>query len=216
MHIPDGFLDTYWIIGTYAVTIGYYAYLEMQDKVKLTPANVSLITTLAATIFVAQMLNWPIPGGTSLHFLGGALAGILAGPANGSLAVALVLLVQGIVFHDGGLTALGANILNMGIVAVLTGYYVFKYTAKLTGNMEPSKRYLLAGFLAGWISVFVAGIVCGVEIGLSPRFPYGVLVTVPVMGGWHFLLGIVEGVITGLVVSYIARKNPKMIAVQEG
>ncbi|MCE4628379.1 MAG: energy-coupling factor ABC transporter permease [Desulfurococcales archaeon] len=210
MHIPDGFLDAYWVAITYAATLGYYAYLSASGRLRLDTMRVSLITTLAAAIFAAQMLNWPIPGGTSLHLLGGALAGILLGPAYGSLTLALVLIVQALVFHDGGLTTLGANILNMGIIAVLTGYYTFKYTMKLMGTPS-SKSLFITGLLAGWASVFLAGVACGVEIGLSPRFPYGVEITLPVMGGWHFALGIVEGVITGLVLSYIYKRDPSII-----
>lgn len=211
LHIPDGFLDTYWIAATYAITIVYYGFIGAKEKITFSPEKISLVTTLAAAIFVAQMLNWPIPGGTSLHFLGSALAGILLGPALGSITMALVLLVQTIVFHDGGITALGANILNMGIVGVLVGYYIYKLGLKLLSGISENRRIFISAFLAGWISVFLAGVVCGVEIGLSPRFPYGVLVTIPVMGGWHLLLGIIEGVITGLVVSYIAVKSPELL-----
>lgn len=210
MHIPDGFLDAPWIVITYAATLGYYGYLSFTGRLRLDAMRISLVTTLAAAIFAAQMLNWPIPGGTSLHLLGGALAGILLGPAYGSLALALVLIVQALVFHDGGLTTLGANILNMGIIAVLTGYYIFKYAVRLMGSPS-SKSLFLGGLVAGWMSVFLAGIACGVEIGLSPRFPYGVEITVPVMGGWHLALGVVEGVITGLVLSYVYKRDPSMI-----
>ncbi len=210
MHIPDGFLDVYWVGATYIVTIGYFAYLSLSHQLVLDSSRVSLVTTLAAAIFAAQMLNWPLPGGTSLHLLGGALAGIILGPSYGSVTLALVLLVQALVFHDGGLTTLGANILNMGIVAVLVGYYVFKYALRISGKVSRGSIFM-AGLLAGWMSVFIAGVVCGVEIGLSPQFPYGVEVTIPVMGGWHFILGIVEGIITGFVLSHPHARNPELI-----
>lgn len=214
MHIPDGFLSTPWIVGTYTLTILYYALIEVWEKASLTPEKISLVTTLAAAIFVAQMLNWPIPGGTSLHFVGGGLAGLILGPWLGSITMALVIIVQAIVFHDGGITTLGANILNMGIVAVLIGYYTYKISVKLLSGRRGEKTVFIPAFLAGWMSVFIAGVVAGVEIGLSPRFPYGILVTVPVMGGFHFALGIIEGVITGLVISYIAMKNPDMLGIR--
>lgn len=216
MHIPDGFLDTYWVIATYALSLGYFSYIIGKNKLCLDSSSVSLITTMAAAIFVAQMLNWPIPGGTSLHLLGGALAGIILGPYKGSLALALVLIVQAFVFHDGGITTLGANVLNMGIVAVLSGYYIFKLVLKILNDMN-NRNVFIASFLAGWLSVFLAGIVCGIEIGLSPQFPYGVKITVPIMGGWHLLLGIVEGLITGLVLVYLMDKSPDMLyAIHEG
>jgi len=184
MHIPDGFLDPIWSISTYVITIIYYIVGIKFTKAKLTPNKVSLITVLAAGIFVAQMLNWPLPGGTSLHFVGGALAGILLGPLYGAVTMGLVVTIQCLVFHDGGITALGANLLNMAIIG---------------------------GFLGGWLGIVLAGIACGFEIGLSPLFPYGIAITVPVMGFWHFVIGVIEGIITGSVIAYIASKCPSLL-----
>lgn len=210
MHIPDGFLDPAWCVATYLITIAYFVAGAKIKNTALTPSKISMITTLAAGIFVAQMLNWPLPGGTSLHFVGGALAGILLGPFYGSVAVALVVVIQCLVFHDGGITALGANLFNMAVVDVLVGYYTYKL---ITSKMGFSPRSaFLGGLIGGWLGIFAAGVACGLEIGLSPQFPYGVLVTVPVMGSWHFILGVIEGIITGSVVSYIASKNPELLA----
>jgi len=209
MHIPDGFLDPIWSITTYGVSAVYFMSILRGMKRTFTPERVSLLTVLAAGIFAAQMLNWPLPGGTSLHFVGGALAGILLGPFYGSLALALVVTVQCLIFHDGGITALGANLLNMAIVDVLVGYAVYKAVTKVMGLSGRSR--FIGGFLGGWLGITLAGIVCGIEIGLSPQFPYGIAITVPIMGSWHALLGVIEGLITGLVVSYVASKNPEII-----
>lgn len=216
LHIPDGFLDVYWITITYLATIGYFTIIGKRSRSIFRPEKISTITTIAAIVFVAQMFNWPIPGGTSLHFLGSALAGIILGPALGSIALALVLVVQALVFHDGGITTLGANILNMAIIGVLTGYATFRFFMRLLKNTDRKKRIFISSFMAGWISLFIAGIACGVEIGLSPRFPYGVLITIPVMGIWHLVLGVVEGIITGLIVLYVYERNPHLVMGLEG
>lgn len=126
MHIPDGFLDPVSAGATYAIFVAFAVYAFKRVKLSLNPESAPLVTVLAASIFAAQMLNWPIPGGTSLHFVGSALAGILLGPWLGFLALFLVLLVQCLVFHDGGITALGANVLNMGIIGVLVGYALYR------------------------------------------------------------------------------------------
>lgn len=201
MHIPDGFLDPVMIGVTYLAGIGYIAYAFYKARNSASDSELALVPVLAAVIFAAQMLNWPIPGGTSLHFVGGALAGILLGPYLGSLTMFLVLLVQCLVFHDGGVTALGANVLNMAVVDVLLGYALYRFVAKLGGG-SPRVRFLGA-FLGGWLGITAAGIICGFEIGFSPAFPYGVAISVPVMAVWHAALGIVEGVATGLAINYL-------------
>jgi len=124
-------------------------------KEKLT----TLFGVVAGAIFVAQMLNWPIPGGTSAHFVGGALAAILLGPYAGALAMAIVLTIQAIVFNDGGITAWGANVWNMAIVNVFLGYYIYRALKRFGVS--------IASFFAGWIGITVAAIFAGVEIGLS-------------------------------------------------
>lgn len=209
MHIPDGYLSWPWIVATYAVTVVYGAIAVSKTRRVWGPDKAAAVTVLAAAIFAAQMLNWPIPGGTSLHFVGGALAGILLGPWLGFIAEALVLIVQCLVFHDGGITALGANIVNMAIVDVLVGYYIFKLSIKILGDNRRAR--LVGAFLGGWLGITLAGIACGVEIGLSPQFPYGVEITVPIMGVWHALLGIIEGIITALVVDYVYQRAPSFV-----
>ena len=200
MHIPDGYLDLsiagLFYILTLAV-LGLSVYRLRGQK--LTP----LFGILAAAIFAAQMLNWPIPGGTSAHFVGGALAGILLGPYAGSLAMAVVLTIQCLVFADGVITALGANIWNMGIVDVFVGYYTYRILERYSKSA--------AAFVAGWLGITLAAIFAGIEIGLSASFKYGLSVTVPVMGVWHGILGIIEGMITAGVVSYILSARPDII-----
>ena len=209
MHIPDGFLDITVCAVTYAVFLAYTAIAFKKVKGRFSPEVSSLVSVLAAAIFAAQMLNWPLPGGTSLHFVGGALSMILLGPWLGYLPMFLVLLVQCLVFHDGGITALGANVLNMAIIDGLVGYLCYRMATKLPGNEDLKKG--VGAFLGGWLGITLAGLFCGLEIGFSPAFPYGIAVTVPVMTGWHAVLGVVEGVITSLVVLYISRKAPHLM-----
>jgi cobalt/nickel transport system permease protein len=209
MHIPDGFLDVTTSAVTYIIFLGYGGYAVRRVR-RTIAERIPLISVLAAAIFAAQMLNWPIPGGTSLHFVGGALAGIMLGVWNGFLAMFLVLLVQCLVFHDGGITALGANVVNMAIIDVALGYLTYRFFIKLFGSKISIQA--VASFIGGWLGITLAGLACGLEIGYSPSFPYGVSVTVPVMAGWHAILGVVEGVITALVVTYLARKAPYLIS----
>ena len=137
MHIPDGYLDPSIATITYLLSIAYLAY--SLHKLSSESEKLSAITVFAATIFVAQMINWPIPGGTSLHFLGGALVGIVLGPWVGSVTMFLVLLVQCLIFHDGDITALWANTLNMAIVAVVSGYLIYRSTRRRMGGMLASQ-----------------------------------------------------------------------------
>ena len=201
MHIPDGYLDPLTAGVTWAVMAlyGFFAY----KKVSLSK-NLEVVVGLAASIFIAQMFTWPIPGGTSLHLVGGALAAIMLGPYAAYFALWLVLMVQVVVFHDGGITTLGANVLNMGIVAPLVGYLAYK---ALKGVNK-----LAAAFVAGWASITATGFFAGLVVGLSPSFPHGIYITVPVMTLWHAALGVVEGVITAVIVGYLLQKAPQYVA----
>lgn len=201
MHIPDGFIDLDIAAVFYVLTIAVLGYSLY--KVRKEEVNLSLLGIVAAGIFAAQMLNWPIPGGTSAHLVAGALAGILLGPYAGSLAMAAVLTIQCLIFADGGITALGANIWNMGVVDVFVGYYIYK-------ALENKNRYL-AAFIAGWLGITLAATFAGIEVGLSSSFKYGITTTVPVMGIWHGILGIIEGIITAAVVGYIYTTRPDIM-----
>lgn len=203
MHIPDGFLDP-WICGAmYVISIAVIIYSSKKMRGKLSGKRAPLIGVVAAGIFAAQMLNWPIPGGTSAHFVGGGIAGIILGPFAGCLSIASVLTIQCLVFGDGGITALGANIFNMAVIGPFLGYGIYKALQKFHRD--------LASFLSGWFAIWVGAVACGIEIGLSSIFHYSIGTTVMVMGMGHGLLGIVEGVITMLVIRYLASSNPDLI-----
>ena len=212
MHIPDGFLDIYIASITYLITVVFLVYSFFRARKSLSDDSVPLIGVLAATIFVAQLIDWPIPGGTTAHFVGSGLVVIMAGFEVGVIVMFIVLFFQAIFFQDGGLTTLGANVLNMGIIGCGVGLIVFKIYLKIFGR----DKIFLASFLAGWSSVTVAAIACGFEIGLSTNFAYGVSIAVPVMGISHALLGILEGLITAIIVDYLFRVRPGIILSMRG
>lgn len=200
MHIPDGYLDLTIVAVFFALSIAVLGYSLLRlRRERLTP----LFGVVSAAIFAAQMLNWPIPGGTSAHFVGGSLAGILLGPFAGCVSMAIVLTIQTLVFNDGGITAWGANVWNMAVVNVFVGYYVYKALQKF------SKTF--ASFLAGWIGITIAAIFAGIELGLSTSFAYGLGITVPIMGVWHAILGVIEGIITAGIVGFIAVRRAEIL-----
>ncbi len=161
------------------------------------------------------MIAWPIPGGTSLHLIGGALAGILLGPWPGILAITIVIVIQCLVFHDGGITALGANLLNMAIVAVLIGYIVYKAIVKASFSHSINRIRFIAGLVACWLSLALAGTMTGLEIGIVSiilkRIGYSLAVSLLTMVICHIALGVIEGFIIGSILSYIGFKRSKDI-----
>jgi cobalt/nickel transport system permease protein len=157
------------------------------------------------------MLNFPVAGGTSGHLVGGALAAILLGPWAGLLVMTCVLLVQAIVFQDGGITALGANVLNMGIISVFVGYYVYRLVSELLKGKRLAEP--VGGFVAGWASIVVAAVACAVELALSGTSPLGV--ALPAMAGVHALIGIGEGLITALVLGFLRATRPDLLALEK-
>ncbi len=210
MHIPDGFLNVATVATTYVVSAGGVGNAVRIANKKLGEKQVPLMGVLAAFIFAAQMLNFPIAGGTSGHLIGAALAAILLGPWASVLIMSCVLIAQCLIFQDGGLLALGANIFNMGIVASFSGYYLYRLTTLFLGNNRRGK--LISGFIGAWGSVFLASIVCAIELAVSGTSPIGVVL--PAMAGFHALIGIGEGLITGAVLSLVLATRPDLLQLQ--
>jgi len=210
MHIPDGFLNIATVGTTYAISAGGVSYGLREARRKLAEKHVPLMGIMAAFIFAAQMLNFPIAGGTSGHFLGAALAAILLGPWAGVLIMSCVLIVQCLIFQDGGLLALGANVLNMGIVACFASYYLYRGTLWLLG--ENRRGGLIGGFVAAWGSVFLASTLCAIELWASDTVP--LTVALPAMAGWHALIGIGEGAITVAVLSFVMATRRDLLELQ--
>jgi len=210
MHIPDGFLNVATMATTAVVSAGGVGNAVRIANKKLGEKQVPLMGVLAAFIFAAQMLNFPIVGGTSGHLIGAALAAILLGPWAAVLIMSCVLIAQCLIFQDGGLLALGANIFNMGIVASFSGYYLYRLVSLLLGDNRRGK--LVGGFVAAWGSVFLAAIVCAIELAVSGTSP--IKVVLPAMAGFHALIGIGEGLITGAVLSFVLATRADLLQLQ--
>ncbi len=205
MHIPDGFLSVLvsvilWILSI--VAIGYALRRVGQD---LGERQVPLMGVLAAAIFAGQMLNFTVAGGTSGHLMGAAIATILLGPWAAIIVLTTVVGIQALIFQDGGLLALGANIFNMGVVGVTVSYFTYTTLKKLLG--EQKWTLFVNGFITAWLSIFIASLAAALELAASGTSPANI--AVPAMGGIHALIGIGEGLITvgALAFIYAARRD---------
>ncbi|MBR8840301.1 MAG: energy-coupling factor ABC transporter permease [Stigonema ocellatum SAG 48.90 = DSM 106950] len=207
MHIPDGFLNLPVILVTWIIAIGLIALALGRAQAEYQERAVPLMGVCAAFIFAAQMINFPIPGGTSGHLLGGTLAGALLGPWAGSLVMVVVFIVQGVVFQDGGLTALGANIFNMGLIGTFGGYYLYR-TVRFAVGRDTLRGMVVATAIAAWTSVVVAAVMCALELALSGTITLVVALTA--MASWHVLIGIGEALITVISLSFIWRTRPDL------
>jgi cobalt/nickel transport system permease protein len=210
MHIPDGFLNAATSAVTWAASAGGVGYALRRVNRELQERQVPLMGVSAAFIFAAQMINFTVIGGTSGHLLGGALAAILLGPWAGTLVLTAVLIVQALLFQDGGLLALGANVFNMAVVGVLLAWGVYRLLRRWLGQRTWGTA--VAGFAAAWLSVFVASLVAGAELALSGASPWGVVL--PAMGGVHALIGIGEGLITMAVLGFLRAVRPDLLRLQ--
>jgi cobalt/nickel transport system permease protein len=207
MHIPDGFL-TPEVAGACAVpAAGAVAYGLRRASRDLEERQVPLLGVTAAFVFAAQMLNFPVAGGTSGHFLGAALAAILLGPWLAGLVLSVVLIVQAFVFADGGITALGANVLNMGVIG---GLAVGGLMVAARRVLPQTRAALLAVSAVGaWLAVVAGAAACSVELAMSGTVPLGTVL--PAMLGVHALIGTGEAVITVAAVSAVLTTRPDVV-----
>lgn len=210
MHIPDGFLSTP-VWGTSAgISIGYIIFALRRLRKILQEKLIPVMGVLSAFIFAAQMINFPVAGATSGHLMGGLLATIIVGPYAGSFILATVLIVQCLIFQDGGLLALGANILNIAIIGTLGGYGIYIFLKKfLIGKSRSKFRTYLSYGVAAWFSVILASIACAVELALSKTVPLKIVL--PTMVGMHMLIGVGEAIITVFTLAGIHRIRPDLI-----
>ncbi len=208
MHIPDGFFDVPVSLLTYVISGAVLTLAVVKSRTDLDDKTAPLAGLTAVFIFAAQMINFPVASGTSGHLLGGALAAVLVGPWVGMLVVTVVLVVQALLFADGGLTALGANVLNMAIVATVVGWVVFRLGLKVVKSR--SGAAVVAG-VAGFVSVPASAMAFVVEFALGGTAPVSLTAVAAAMGGVHLLIGIGEGVITGLVVAAVLASRPDIV-----
>lgn len=204
LHIPDGFLTLVVSLIFWAITIVMVALAVSKTNKSLGEKQIPLMGVMAAFIFAAQMLNFPIAGGTSGHFLGGALAAIVLGPWAGILVMTAVVGVQGLLFQDGGLLVMGANIFNMGIVTAVIGFGLYR----LVVHQKRGLRLAVAGGGA-WIATMAAALVTSLQLWLSGTTRLEIVL--PAMLGVHALIGIGEGLITVAALAYIEQTRPDLL-----
>lgn len=207
MHIPDGFLDTKTWVSFWAVSFGFINISVKKAKEELKEKSIPLMGVLGAFIFAAQLLNFPVLNGTSGHFVGGVLAGIVLGPFAGFIVMSVVLIIQSLIFGDGGVLALGANIFNMGIIGTILGYYIF-----ILLNKVFKEKIYINSFIAGWLAIILGALSCSIQLGLSKTVP--IYLGLPSMVSIHALIGIGEGLITSFVLTFICKVRKDLIFVK--
>ncbi|MDD5258858.1 MAG: energy-coupling factor ABC transporter permease [bacterium] len=206
MHIPDGFLAPNAWVPTWAIAIGWISYCLKKTRSILNDKTIPLMGVMSAFIFAAQMVNFPIAGGTSGHLLGGVLAGVLLGPYTGSLVIAVVLSAQCLIFQDGGITALGANIVNMSLIGTGGGYLIYKLINSIWSGPAGKKIGVVT---ASWFSVLLAATACSLELAFSGTIPLKVVLAA--MVGVHAVIGVGEAIITFLVWSYVMKVRADLL-----
>jgi len=211
MHIPDGFLSVlvsivFWVIAVIVIGIA----IKKTSK-ELGERDVPLMGVLAAAIFAGQMLNFSVTGGTSGHLLGAAIAVILLGPWPAVLVMTSVVSVQALLFQDGGILALGANIFNMAIVGVFVAYAVYMLLTNLF--KKQSWGVFIAGFAAAWSSIFIASLSCALQLAMSGTSPANI--AIPAMGSIHALIGIGEGLITTGALALLIATRKDLLKMEE-
>ena len=206
MHIPDGFLDAKTAIATAALSVTGLGTALRHARQHLQSREIPLVGLTAAFIFVAQMLNFPVAGGTSGHLLGATLAMVLLGPSVAIIVMSSVLIIQAAIFADGGLLALGANIFNMAIVAPVTGYVIYKFMRRF---LRDTRGLLISASVASWCTAVIASVFCAGELAWSGTAAWNIVF--PAMVGIHAVIGVGEGLITMLTLSAIVKTRPELL-----
>jgi cobalt/nickel transport system permease protein len=225
MHIPDGYLGPQTYVPLYGVSVGFWAIAQNKLKKQLSLKHVPYLAMAAAFSFLIQMFNIPIPGGTTGHAVGAGIIAILLGPWTAVMAVSVVLIIQAVVFGDGGITGIGANCFNMAVVMPFVSYGVFRLAK---GKSEGRVRLAIAAFLSGYLGLLVAALFTAVELGIQPLIatgadgrplyaPYPLSVSIPAMAIEHlFLFGIAEGLITMLLLKYFLKHEHDLVYALSG
>jgi cobalt/nickel transport system permease protein len=222
MHIPDGYLGPATCIAGYAVMTPIWLIASRQVKKTLSTKQVPLLAIGAAFSFVIMMFNIPIPGGTTGHAVGAVLVAILLGPWAASLAISVALVIQALLFGDGGITAIGANCFNMAFIMPVVGYTIYK----IISGKSPIKsfRRVVAAGVAGYIGLVIASLFAAIEFGIQPILhhtasgqalycPYGLKIAITAMVGEHLLIfGWIELIVTALVIKFLQSQDPSLLA----
>lgn len=210
MHIPDGFVNLPTSAGFGAAAAGGVWYSLRRAASLLDDRRIPLTGLVAAFVFAAQMVNFPVASGTSGHLLGGVLAAVLLGPWLGSIVVTVVLVVQALVFADGGLSALGLNVFNMAVIGAIGGWYLYR---ALLGVLPTRDGVVpVAAGIAAGISVVLAALGFTLQYALGGEGGASIGTVAAAMVGVHILIGIGEGLITALVVAAVLASRPDLVA----
>lgn len=216
MHIPDGYLGpaTCAVLFVVMFVIWFFAFRNANKN--LGPKTVPLLAFMAALSFMLMMFNLPIPDGTTAHMVGAVLIAIILGPYAGVIALTIALLIQALIFGDGGITSYGANVFNMGVVMSFVGVSIYAGLKKVLG--ENTRGRTIAAFIGAYIGLNIAALCASIEFGIQPTIapgycPYGLDVAIPAMIGAHLLVGIVEGLATAAVVYYISENRTDLLTI---
>jgi cobalt/nickel transport system permease protein len=221
MHIPDGYLGPATYVTMYVITIPFWAAASWKLNKTLKTKQAPYLALGAAFSFVIMMFNIPVLGGTTGHATGTALIAILLGPWAAIIAVSVAIVIQALLFGDGGITAIGANCFTMAVVGGLTAYGLYRLVA--AGSDIKSKRRIIAGAVAAYLSLNISALVTAILLGIQPLIerspsgqplyaPYPLSVTIPAMVSGHvFLFGFVEAAVTALVLKYFQKNEPEML-----
>ena len=209
MHIPDGFLDAKTAATATAISVVGVAVALRQARRHLPPRRVPLLGLAAAFVFAAQMLNFPVAGGTSGHLIGAVLVSVLLGPSAAVIVLTSVLIVQCFLFADGGVTAIGANVFNMAIVAGVGGYGIYRLVLQALPGVRGT---IAASAFAAWCATVAASVSCAGQLALSGTVSWSV--AFPAMAGVHMLIGLGEALVTALVLVAVANARPELLCTE--
>ena len=213
MHVPDGFMNVTMSAATGVISFGtLWAYIR-SAKDLIADKFIALTGMMSALIFVLQMINFPIAAGTSGHLLGGALAVIVLGPRLGLICLSVVVIIQSLLFADGGMSALGVNVLNMAIVTSTTSWFIVKYWIKFIGKNKTS--IVSVSVLAGILSVVFSSIAFTIQYAIGGTISIPVGTVLLAMVTTHFIIGFGEGIITALIITLLIRVRPDLIYAYE-
>jgi cobalt/nickel transport system permease protein len=207
MHIPDGFLSHGINAATFVVSAGACTYGVKRVNRNFGEREVPLMGVTAAFIFAAQMINFPVAGGTSGHFLGAVFSSVLLGPWASLIIITIVLVVQCLGFADGGLTAIGSNIFNMGVIGALGGYGIFSLIYTLL--QKSRKGFFIALAISSWFSIVMGASAAAIELAISGTSPLKIALTA--MAGIHAIIGVGEAIITTAAISLILKTRPDLV-----
>jgi cobalt/nickel transport system permease protein len=207
VHIPDGWLSAPVFLTANALAAGALTWATIRARRELEESAIPLMGVMGAFVFAAQMINLPLPGGISGHLMGGVLLAIVLGPAVGALVIASVLLLQALLFADGGLLAFGANFLNMGLVGTLGGYFIYRGVRRFVSG---TRGLYLGAALGAWLATVAGAALAALHIGLSGTAPLGAVTLAAVV--FHMAIGAIEAAVTVAVLRHLVRARPELFA----